>query len=54
MLAARMHGYKRPLVLEEVKISELLPDQDVQGVLFHHGNSTKRSPLRGAHDDENC
>src|SRR5262249_1644586 len=27
MLAARIHGYKRPLVVEEVKIPEMLPDQ---------------------------
>jgi hypothetical protein len=27
MLAARMHGYKQPLLLEEVKIPEISPDQ---------------------------
>ncbi len=27
MLAARMHGYKQPLVIEDVKIPEILPDQ---------------------------
>jgi len=27
MLAARIHSYKRPLVVEEVKIPEMLPDQ---------------------------
>jgi alcohol dehydrogenase, propanol-preferring len=27
MLAARMHGYKQPLVLEEVKIPEISSDQ---------------------------
>jgi D-arabinose 1-dehydrogenase-like Zn-dependent alcohol dehydrogenase len=27
MLAARMHGYKRPLVLEEVNIPEISSDQ---------------------------
>ncbi|HEY1212953.1 MAG TPA: NAD(P)-dependent alcohol dehydrogenase [Bryobacteraceae bacterium] len=27
MLAARMYGYNQPLVLEEVKVPELLPDQ---------------------------
>ena len=27
MLAARMHGYKQPLVIEDVKVPEILPDQ---------------------------
>ena len=27
MLAARMHGYKQPLVIEEVPVPEILPDQ---------------------------
>jgi len=27
MLAARMHGYKEPLVLEEIKVPEIAPDQ---------------------------
>jgi alcohol dehydrogenase, propanol-preferring len=27
MVAARMHGYKQPLVIEEVKIPETLPDE---------------------------
>ena len=27
MLAARMHGYKQPLVLEEIKVPEIAPDQ---------------------------
>jgi alcohol dehydrogenase, propanol-preferring len=27
MLAAQMHGYKQPLVLEDVKVPEILPDQ---------------------------
>lgn len=27
MLAARMHGYKQPLVLEDIKIPEIQPDQ---------------------------
>src|SRR6516165_11373976 len=27
MLAARMHGYKQPLVLEEIEIPNILPDQ---------------------------
>ena len=27
MLAARMHGYKQPLVIEDVKMPEILPDQ---------------------------
>jgi propanol-preferring alcohol dehydrogenase len=27
MLAARMYGYKQPLVVEEVKIPEILADQ---------------------------
>ena len=27
MLAARMHGYKQPLVLEEIKVPEFAPDQ---------------------------
>ena len=27
MLAARMYGYKRPLVLEEIKVPEIAPDQ---------------------------
>src|ERR1700761_6581074 len=27
MLAARMHGYKQPLVLEEIDVPEIAPDQ---------------------------
>ena len=27
MLAARMHGYKQPLVLEDIKVPEIAPDQ---------------------------
>ena len=27
MLAARMHGYKQPLVLEDIKVPDILPDQ---------------------------
>ena len=27
MLAARMHGYNKPLVLEDIKVPEILPDQ---------------------------
>jgi propanol-preferring alcohol dehydrogenase len=27
MLAARMHGYKQPLIIEDVKVPEILPDQ---------------------------
>ena len=27
MLAARMYGYKQPLVLEQIAIPEILPDQ---------------------------
>ena len=27
MLAARMHGYKRPLVLEDIKVPQITPDQ---------------------------
>jgi alcohol dehydrogenase, propanol-preferring len=27
MLAARMYGYKKPLVLEDIKVPEILPDQ---------------------------
>ena len=27
MLAARMHGYKQPLVLDEIKTPEISPDQ---------------------------
>jgi alcohol dehydrogenase, propanol-preferring len=27
MLAARMHDYKQPLVLEDIKVPDILPDQ---------------------------
>ena len=29
MLAARMHGYKQPLVLEDIRVPEITPDQVV-------------------------
>ena len=41
MLAARMHDYKQPLVLEDIKIPEITPDQV-------HGSSwrSRHVPLR--------
>ena len=27
MLAARMHGYKQPLVLEDIKVPDIQPDE---------------------------
>ncbi|MGC4051239.1 MAG: NAD(P)-dependent alcohol dehydrogenase [Paludibaculum sp.] len=64
MLAARMHGYKQPLVLEEVKIPEIGPDQvlvrvggagmcrsDVQLVDgYFHGALNLKFPITPGHE----